>query len=76
MQSMLGIASYSHWLGFSAYAVRQDAPFLSETGFRSFLGVHAPLWPDMDPKAFAEAVIASYVRDALGGRLLRIRPLT
>ncbi|GAB4363606.1 MAG: hypothetical protein Kow0060_20440 [Methylohalobius crimeensis] len=39
---MFGIGSTAfYWLGFSAHAVEFDKPFLSSTGYRSFLGVHA-----------------------------------
>lgn len=42
MHGMFGIGmSWSFWPGFCAHAVDYARPFLSETGYRSFLGIHA-----------------------------------
>ncbi|MEM6410154.1 MAG: hypothetical protein AAF683_01305 [Pseudomonadota bacterium] len=73
MEGMFGIGSgWGFWPGFSAHAVDRDAPFLSETGYRSFLGVHGNPAPGHTPESFAVMVIDQYVAAALKGRPLRI----
>ena len=73
MSGMFGIGSSSlAWPGFSAHAVDVGRPFLSETGYRSFIGVHAELLPGLTPDTFTANVIASYVERQLRGRLRRI----
>ena len=51
-----------------------DRPFLSETGYRSFLGIYADPVPGMLPDEFAHEVVQSYVARALKGKLLAIAP--
>jgi hypothetical protein len=58
--------------GFYAHAVDMDRPFLSETGFRSFLGVSGDLVPGLAPEDFVRAAIATYVDRELKGRLKTI----
>jgi hypothetical protein len=75
MDGRYGIgASYCPWMNFSANAVDWDKPFLSETGYRSFLGIHANLVPGMTPDGFAAEVIEAHVRKHLKGRLVNISP--
>jgi len=51
MEGIFGVASnVCHWLGFSARAVEFDKPFLSETGYRSFVAVGGAK-PDSPPIA-------------------------
>lgn len=70
---MFGIGmTTGFWPGFDAHAVDRDRPFISETGYRSFLGIHAPPVPDMTPERFATEVIAAYVRGERKGRLIAI----
>jgi hypothetical protein len=72
---MFGICSTSCLFpGFYARAVDMDRPFLSETGFRSFLGVYGDPVPGLTPEAFVRAVIAAHVRQELKGRLGAIKP--
>lgn len=74
MDGLYGIgARSSPWMNFSANAVDRDKPFLSETGYRSFLGISADIVPGMTPDAFAVSVIKEYVRVHLKGRLVAIR---
>ena len=74
MDGMLGIcASMSLWPGFGAYAVDASKPFFSETGFRSFLGIHANLVPGLTPDAFAREVIASHIKGECKGKLRSIQ---
>ncbi len=63
---------FSFWPGFSAHAVDLDRPFLSSTGYRSFLGIHADPVPGMSPDEFASEVIAAHVARELKGRLVPI----
>ena len=75
MEGLFGIgASFMAWLGFSAHAVEWDKPFLSETGYRSFLGVGGVLQPGFTPATFTAAIIAAHIQRELKGRLLAISP--
>lgn len=75
MKGMFGIgASFMAWMDFAAHAVDFDKPFLSETGYRSFLGVGGDLEPGFTPDSYARAIIAAHVRSELKGRLLAIKP--
>ncbi len=60
--------------GFSAHALEWDKPFLSETGYRSFLGIHADPAPDMTPEDFAAEILAAYVAKELKGKLVAVEP--
>jgi hypothetical protein len=74
MDGFFGIASrHTSWMGFAAHAIDWDKPFLSETGYRSFLGVGGALAPGYTPEAFTKGVITAYVQSAIKGRLYGIR---
>ena len=62
------------WMNFSAHAVDWEKLFLSETGYCSFMGVHAELVSGLTPDAFAVEAITWYVKTGLKGRLLPIQP--
>ncbi len=73
LHGMFGIGSTSCLFpGFYAHAVDLDRPFLSETGFRTFLGVSGQLVPGLTTEDFARETIAAHVRQELKGRLLPI----
>jgi hypothetical protein len=75
MDGLFGIAASSNpCLGFSAHAVDFEKPFLSETGYRSFLGASAGLLPGWTPEDSCRAVMTAYVRRDLKGRLPNIHP--
>jgi hypothetical protein len=75
MDGIFGIgASSMSWLGFAAHAVEWDRPFLSETGYRSFLGVGGALQPGFTPATFAAAIVAAHVQRELKGKLLLVKP--
>lgn len=75
MDGIFGIGSqYSSWMNFSAHAVDWNKPFLSETGYRSFMGVQAELVPGLTPDTFASKVINAHVQKGLKGRLRAISP--
>lgn len=68
------VSAVSFWPGFAAHAVELERPFLSETGYRSFLGMRAEPEPDLLPDEFVRKVIAAYVSRELKGRLLSVEP--
>jgi len=73
LDGIFGIGSRSgFWHGFSAHAVDHDKPFLSETGYRSFLGLHADTVSGVTPARFVQAVIERHVARELKGRLVAI----
>jgi len=72
MDGLFGICRFGIWPGMRAHAIDYDRPFLSETGFRSFLGIHADLVPEMTPETFAQTILTSFVERNLRGRLVRI----
>ncbi len=75
MDGMFGIsACHVPWLGFAAHAIELDQRFLSETGYRSFVGLRGELEAGFTPDAFVAEVIAAHVKRELKGRLLAIAP--
>ncbi|RED25560.1 hypothetical protein BJ123_13128 [Rhodopseudomonas thermotolerans] len=75
IDGLFGIASgYFVWPGFDARVVDLDQPFISETGYRSFLGISGALEPGHTPDSFAAAVVEAHVRRELKGCLLTIKP--
>ncbi|WP_188773329.1 hypothetical protein [Novosphingobium endophyticum] len=75
LEGVFGIgASFGYWPGFSAHVVDSDKPFLSATGYRSFLGIHADPTPQLSPDDFAVKVIAGYVERELRGKLVAVAP--
>jgi hypothetical protein len=75
MDGMFGIGrGFGYWPGFSAHAVDYLYPFISETGFPSFLGIHADPAPGLTPDTFAAKVIAAHIRGELKGKLRTIAP--
>ena len=72
MDGVFGIgASSAFWPGFAAHAVDFDRPFISETGYRSFLGIFAEPAPGLTPDSFVE-ILTGYIRRELRGRLVPI----
>lgn len=60
IEGLYGIGGrYMSWAGFSAHAVELDRPFLSETGYRSFLGAGGPLRAGYTPEGFVTVIIAA-----------------
>jgi hypothetical protein len=75
MDGIFGVASNVFpWLGFAAHAVEWSTPFLSETGYRSFIGLRGGLQPGMTPDSFAREIVALHVSRELKGKLLAIKP--
>lgn len=73
LEGIFGIGSgFSFWPGFAAHAVHWDKPFLSPTGYRSFLGIHADPQPGLTPDGFTREIIAAYIARELKGRPVEI----
>jgi len=76
ISGMFGIgAVHMPFAGFSARAVHMDRPFISATGYRSFLGVSVPPEQGMTPQGFVRRVLERYVERDLRGGLLTVQPL-
>ena len=74
MDGMLGTcASMDIWPGFSANVVEPEKPFISETGYRSFLGPQADFVPGLTPDDFVSEVIARHIRGACKGKLRPVK---
>lgn len=58
-----------YWPGFAAHAVDWRRPFISETGYRSFIGISAEAAPGLLPDAFAAKIIEAHIARELKGRL-------
>ena len=67
-------ASHQLWPGFSAHCTDTSAAFITETGYRSFLGLQAEPCAGLTPDTFAQQVIATYIREELKGQLVAISP--
>lgn len=75
MGGMFSIGATSMtYLGFSVRAIENDSPFLSNTGYRSFLGASVPPETGMTPIDFVRHVIEAHVEQVLHGKLVRIDP--
>lgn len=73
MDGIFGIGcSVSFWPGFAARCVDAGKPFISETGYRSFLGLHADAIDGMTPDSFTRAVLETYAVRDLKGRLVAV----
>ena len=70
---MLGIGSMAmFWPSFEAHAVEYDKPFISETGYRNFMGPRVEVMTGIAPDQFAREVIKGYLRDECKDRPVRI----
>jgi len=75
MDGMFGIgATAMPYFGFSIRAADKAKSFISETGYRSFLGVSMPPKRNETPKQFVERAIASFIEQELKGKLIAINP--
>jgi hypothetical protein len=59
--------------GFTAHVADRDAPFLSDTGFRSFLGFTMPMTPGMTVESYIREAITHQVKTELKGQLGRVK---
>jgi hypothetical protein len=58
--------------GFAAHAVDYDKPFISNTGYRSFLGYRPDLEAGMTPDRFAREIIREQIKREAKGKLCKI----
>jgi hypothetical protein len=72
MDGMFGLGGAR--TGFSARAADLWRPFISETGFRSFLAAPVRMTPGMTTAEFAERAIADHIAGELKGKLRPIDP--
>ena len=57
---------------FDAHAVNPDLPFISETGYRSFLGFCAEMPPGTTPDVLAREMIQAFIDKDCKGKLKKI----
>ena len=68
MDGIFGICgNYCYWPGFSANVIDESKPFLSKTGYRSFLGIYSAPVAGMTPERFAREICEEYIETALKG---------
>jgi len=73
MDGIFGIGGrFCPWMNFSAHAVDWDRPFISETGYRSFMRLHAAVVPGVTPDGFARLVLEAHIKGELKGKLVQI----
>ena len=65
-------AAWSFWPSFSAHAIDPGRPFISETGYRSFLSVPLAPLPGLPPDTFAAEVIKAHIRQEMKGKLVAV----
>jgi hypothetical protein len=66
---LFGIGTFmSSAPGFSAHAVDYNKPFLSETGYRSFIGSRPEIVPGMTPDVMARKMILAYMKRECKGK--------
>lgn len=68
IEGMFGLG-FGNWPGFEAHAVERDKPFFSETGYRSFLGIHADPCAGLSPDDFCRRVIEQHIAKECKGKL-------
>ena len=70
---MFGIgATAMPYLGFEVRALDKSQPFISGTGYRSFLGCSVSPQDGMTPKDFALRIVSHHVEAELKGKLVQI----
>ena len=61
----IGMMSNSPAPGFSVHAVDYDKPFISETGYRSFIGYRPGMPPGTTPDELVRQVIKAHISGSL-----------
>ncbi len=76
MHGLFGICRRAtYWPGFSAHVVNRRKPFLSETGYRSFIGCGlSALIPQMTPDQYISEILTDHITNQLGGKLFKVQP--
>lgn len=65
-------ASFGYSINFAARIVDRNRPFLSETGYQSFMGVMGEPVPNLTPDQFAIKVIDAHVAKDLKGKFVKL----
>lgn len=74
MEGVFGIgATFMYWPGFSAEAAEGAKSFITGTGYRSFLGLSAPVLPSLTADQFVREVIEAFIRRELKGKLVKLK---
>jgi hypothetical protein len=73
MDGMFGIGAMPI-PGFSAHVVEPNKPFISETGYRSFIGYQPDIPTDTTPDAYAKNLIQHYLDKECKGKLRPLKP--
>jgi len=74
LEGMFGLASsWSAFPGFAAHVDDRSKPFISETGFRSFLIGRTDLTPGMTAADFVSRVIGDHIRTELKNSLFMVK---
>ena len=78
IEGLFGIgSSFNWWPSFQTHAVDRRKPFLSETGFRSFMGCgYSDLIPGLTPEQFVTHMLVDHIDTQLGGKLVKVKALT
>jgi hypothetical protein len=75
MDGIFGIGSgYMPWPNFSVHAMDWGQPFISETGYRGFMGLNAVLEPGLTAETFVTGVLEAHIAGSLKGRMVAIEP--
>ena len=74
LEGLFGIGIFeADYPGFEVRAVDANLPFVSETGYRSFIGAgRRRLQPGLTPQAYVLRCLEEYLEGPMKGRLLRI----
>lgn len=73
VSGMLGLfATHMQGMAFEVYAADNTKPFLSETGYRSFLGQSAPVPKGSTVDVWVAATVQMHINKELKGRLKRV----
>jgi hypothetical protein len=67
------VPTWGQTAGFSAHAVDYEKPFLSETGYRSFIGYRPDFEPGMTPDVLAQGMIRDYITGKCKGKKRNIQ---
>jgi hypothetical protein len=63
---------FSLYPGFAVHAVDYDKPFLSDTGYRSFIGCNAEIAPGRTPDSVASDMCRAYIQEQCKGKSRKI----
>ena len=77
LNGMFGIgACHMPYAGFAVRAIDRSKPFVSATGYRSFLGCSVPIQRGLIPSDFVRHVVQAHIAQALNGRWVTIKDVS